>query len=398
MKKRKNFKRLFFTSVVIALVVILVLIFTGCSTMISVMKSVGNKAFRAQASEQAESARQENQQQEQTQVRETGSEDSAELQQELESDIPVLSAFDNAVSTIAARVKPSVVNIKVTVQQEDIFGNMQTGEGVGSGIVFSNDGYIITNNHVAGNALELKVTTYEGKEYTAKLVGTDKNTDVAVIKIDEKNLIPANFATIENIKVGQLAIAIGSPFGLQESVTVGVVSAVGRDLSYSYESMPLVDLIQTDAAINPGNSGGALVNSAGQVIGVNTIIYSTSGSNAGIGFAIPSDMAVNIANQIIKYGKAKIPFIGIEMGNSTTEIKGILVKSVIKGMPAESAGIEPGDIITEFDGKAVEDPYELFAQILKHNVGDNVELKVNRDNNVITVNLTLAENTSQQVN
>lgn len=315
------------------------------------------------------------------------------LQQEKSSNQSILSDFNNAISTVANDVKPSVVNIKVKVIQQDIFGNLQEGEGVGSGIIYSSDGYILTNNHVAGNAEELIVTPYDGKEYPAKLIGADKNTDIAVIKIDAQDLKPAEFATIDGLNVGELVIAIGSPFGLSQSVTVGVVSALGRDVPVYADTLPLVDLIQTDAAINPGNSGGALVNSAGQVIGVNTMMYSTSGSSAGIGFAIPSDTAVNIANQIIKYGKAKIPVMGIEMGENTTDVKGIYVKSVTSGKPAEKAGIKSGDIITSFDGKAIETPYQFLAQLIRHNVGDNIGVKIYRNGTFLEFSLKLVEMT-----
>src|SRR4030066_1207472 len=238
---------------------------------------------------------------------------SPDSQEPAEINADILSAFDNAVSGVADKVKPSVVNIKVTVDQRDIFGNVQEGNGVGSGVIYSSDGYIITNNHVAGNAKELVVTLNDGTENPARLIGTDKNTDIAVIKIDAAGLVPAEFTPTDSIKVGEMAIAIGSPFGFQQTVTVGVVSAMGRDVTVSSGSLPMVDLIQTDAAINPGNSGGALVNSDGQVLGINSMIYSTSGSNAGIGFAIPGDTALNIAKQLIENGVAKTPFIGIEM-------------------------------------------------------------------------------------
>ncbi|MHB1253224.1 MAG: S1C family serine protease [Candidatus Humimicrobiaceae bacterium] len=303
----------------------------------------------------------------------------------------ILATFDSAVSKVAEDVKPSVVNVKVKITQEDIFGNMQEGEGVGSGIIFTTDGYIITNNHVAGNAKSITVTLLDGKEYSAKLIGTDKNTDIAVIKIEAANLKPANFTTIENIKVGELAIALGSPFGLQETVTQGVVSAIGRDVTVSADSYPMVDLIQTDAAINPGNSGGPLVNSSGQVMGVNAMIFSNSGTSSGIGFAIPSDTALNIAKQIIQFGKAKTPFMGIEMGQNTSDVKGVYIKSVTKGNAAEKAGIKQGDIITEFGAEKIETPYQLLAQIVRHNVGDSITLKISRDGKIIDINLILGE-------
>ncbi|MBE3090516.1 MAG: trypsin-like peptidase domain-containing protein [Actinobacteria bacterium] len=302
-----------------------------------------------------------------------------------------LEAFDEAISQLAQKVMPSIVNIRVKVMQEDFFGNQQEQEGVGSGIIYSSDGYIITNNHVAGNAKEMFVTLSDGTEYPAKLIGADKNTDIAVIKIEAQNLKPAIFASIENVKVGEIAIALGSPFGLQKSVTMGVISALGREISVSADTLPMVDLIQTDATINPGNSGGPLVNSEGQVIGINTMIYSTSGSSAGVGFSIPTDTAVNIASQIIKYGKARLPVMGIEMGDNTTDTKGVFVKTVTSGYPAEKAGIKSGDIITELNGKKVETQYELFAQILRQNVGDSLSVKVYRQGSYLTFNVELIE-------
>ncbi len=309
----------------------------------------------------------------------------------IESGSATLKAFDEAISQLAQKVMPSIVNIRVKVMQQDYFGNQQEQEGVGSGVIYSSDGYIITNNHVAGNAREMFVTLSDGTEYPAKLIGADANTDIAVIKIEAQNLKPATFTSIENVKVGEIAIALGSPFGLQKSVTMGVISALGREIAVSADTLPMVDLIQTDATINPGNSGGPLVNSEGQVIGINTMIYSTSGSSAGVGFSIPTDTATNIASQIIKYGKARLPVMGIEMGDNTTDTKGVFVKTVTSGYPAEKAGIKSGDIITELNGKKVETQYELFAQILRQNVGDSLSVKVYRQGSYLTFNVELVE-------
>jgi S1-C subfamily serine protease len=382
--------------------VLLIASFSGCSVLGSMLQPRLNTTTAAKSTVAIESsaatavtAAETAKQAEISQVAETTK--LTDLQQEQKSDQPVLASFDDAISAVAEKVKPSVVNIQVQVQQQDARGNMQQGEGVGSGIIFTSDGYIITNNHVAGQATNIKVTLNSGEEYTAKLIGADSNTDIAVIKIDAKGLTPAVFTGIESIKVGELDIAIGSPFGLQQSVTVGVVSALGRDVALSSESLPMVDLIQTDAAINPGNSGGALVNSAGQIIGVNTMIYSTSGSSAGIGFAIPSNTAVNIANQLIKYGVAKIPFIGIEMGNNKTDIAGVLISSVVVGKPAETAGLKAGDIITEIDKTAIENTYQLLALLLRHNVGDSIEIKYYRNSQYSTVNVVLGEKLQPEV-
>ena len=332
--------------------------------------------------------------QEEEQIKESESADETnppEFEEKLDSEILTLEGFDNAISRVAKEVGPSVVNIKVVVKQEDVFGQELLAEGLGSGVIYKEDGYIVTNNHVAGNAEELTVTLSDGAEYPAELIGADKNTDVAVIKIDAQNLTPARITSIENMEVGEIAIAIGSPFGLEQSVTMGVISALGRDIAISSDTLPMVDLIQTDAAINQGNSGGPLVNSAGQVIGINTLIFSPSGANSGIGFAIPSDTAFNIANQIIQHGRARIPFMGIEMGPNETEVIGVYIQSVMEGYPAEGAGVIEGDVVTEIDGKAIESPYQLLAQMLRHNVGDVIELSIYRDSEYLTLSLELVE-------
>lgn len=316
---------------------------------------------------------------------------SSELQEKGKSKFGALYSFDEEVNMVAEEVLPSVVNIRVKVVQEDMFGNKQAGEGVGSGIVYREDGFIITNNHVVGEAAEIIVTLADGKEFPAELVGADANTDIAVIKINTKGLKPAAFTSIENVKIGQIAIALGSPFGLQKSVTMGVISALGRDIPALGDTIPMVGLLQTDATINPGNSGGPLVNSTGQVMGINTIIFSPSGASAGVGFAIQSDIAVNIARQIIEFGKARIPFIGVEMGLNNTEIKGVYINKVTKGYPAEKAGLAAGDIITEFGGVKVENPYQLLAKILSYNVGDKIELIVYRNGNYTSLSVLLVE-------
>jgi serine protease Do len=398
-KKRKKFSSA--KNTIIALVIIVVFLLGSISTIgfisiinktspIAILNSstqngepqkLGSSAVVNTGNDVSNNNNDQNSKKEETQTAGTG----------IESGSSTLAAFDKAVSQLAQKVMPSIVNIRVKVMQEDFFGNQQEQEGVGSGVIYSSDGYIITNNHVAGNAKEMLVTLSDGTEYPARLIGADANTDIAVIKIEAQNLTPATFASIENVKVGEIAVALGSPFGLQKSVTMGVISALGREISVSADMLPMVDLIQTDATINPGNSGGPLVNSGGQVIGINTIIYSTSGSSAGVGFSIPADTATNIANQIIKYGKARLPVMGIEMGDNTTDIKGVLVNTVNSGYPAEKAGIKSGDIITELNGKKVETQYELFAQILRQNVGDIISVKVYRQGSYFNFNVKLIE-------
>ena len=309
------------------------------------------------------------------------------LEEKKESSGSGLQEFNDAITKLVEEVTPSVVNIAVKVRVSD--GSLS--EGVGSGVIFSEDGYIITNNHVVGDAEEIIVRTTDGKEYVAKLIGKNEDTDIAVIKINENNLKKASFTSIKNVKVGEIVIAVGSPFAIEQTVTMGVVSAKGREIAVSNDTLPMVDLIQTDTAINPGNSGGPLINIAGQVIGINTLIYSPSGANAGIGFAIPSDTSINIASQIIKYGRAMIPYMGIEMGENTTDVNGVLVSTAIKGFPADNAGIKSGDIITKFDGEPLRTNFELLAQMLRHNVGDIVQIEAYRSGSVLNLNVTLVE-------
>ncbi len=302
-----------------------------------------------------------------------------------------LNELNREVTGIVEKVTPSVVNIGVSVKQKDIFGNEGVAEGVGSGIIYSSDGYIITNNHVAGDAFELNVTLADGTSYPATLVGTSPETDIAVIKINAKNLEKASFASIEDQSVGDFVMAVGSPFGIQQTVTTGIISGKNRNIPAASDQSPVVDLIQTDAAINPGNSGGPLVNIHGDVIGINTLIFSTSGSSAGIGFAIPSDTAINIAKQIITYGEPRIPFIGIIMGENTTKIAGVYIDSVLADSPAAKTGLKAGDIIVEFSGKALKTPFDILTQILRQNCGDNVLIKVYRDGNYTSFKLKLEQ-------
>lgn len=307
------------------------------------------------------------------------------------SDELILEDLNSAISEIVEKITPSVVNIRITARTQDIFGQVHEQEGVGSGVIYTEDGYIITNSHVASRAENITVTLHDESEYRAELIGADENTDVAVIKIQADNLEAATFGSIDNAKVGDLVIAVGSPFGLQQTVTMGVISAKGRDISVSRETLPMVNLIQTDAAINSGNSGGPLVNSKGEVIGINTLIVSPSGTSAGIGFAIPSDTVVNIAEQIIRYGKAKIPYLGIVMGENNTGVSGVYIESVAEGYPAEKGGVRAGDVVVEFDGVKVNNPLELIARILRHNVGDEIDLKVYRNGKYLNITLELAE-------
>jgi len=304
------------------------------------------------------------------------------------SDLKISSLLDElnlSISSLVERVLPSVVNISVLTDLQD-----QTG-GVGSGIIYDSQGYIITNSHVAGSAVELLVTLSDGSNHPAELIGFSEIVDIAVVKIDAEGLVPAEFASIDDQRVGEIVIAVGSPFGIEQSVTMGIISGKGRSIPATTDTIPIVDLIQTDTAINPGNSGGPLINNRGEVIGINTLILSPSGASAGIGFSIPTDTAANIADQIIEYGRAVIPFIGVQMGLNITEIPGVLIEGTVEDSPAEKAGISAGDIMVRFGQRQLKDPYDLLAQILRSNCNDIIEVEIFRGGQSLTLTMELTE-------
>jgi serine protease Do len=249
------------------------------------------------------------------------------------------------------------------------------------------------------------VTLYNGEEIRGKVVGRDPENDIAVVKIEKENLPAADLGSIEDVKVGDLAVAIGSPFGFDYTVTAGVISALNRTISTQDESgnpLTLTDMIQTDAAINPGNSGGALCNKDGKVIGINTLIYTRSEGFQGIGFAIPIDTAVHVAEQLISKGKVEHPFIGITGTSLTSEMrvrgsypvkKGAVVVQVLSGTPADKAGLRRGDVIIEFDGKKIKSMDDLVSEVRKRRVGERVEITIVRGKKKLTLELTIGEKT-----
>jgi serine protease Do len=256
---------------------------------------------------------------------------------------------------------------------------------LGSGFIISEDGYILTNAHVVENSDEITVRLTDKREYKAKVIGADKRTDVALIKIDGgANLPVVKFGDPGKLKVGEWVIAIGSPFGFENTVTAGIVSALGRHINQG----PYDNFIQTDAAINPGNSGGPLLNTKGEVVGINTAIFSRGGGNIGIGFAIPIDLAHEIVPQLKDKGHVTRGWLGVMIQKVTPDIaeslglddtKGALVADVVKEGPAESSGLKQGDVIVEFDGKPVVDSAELPLLVARTGVGKTVKLKVIRD-------------------
>ena len=268
--------------------------------------------------------------------------------------------------------------------------------GLGSGVIVSPDGYILTNNHVVGNADTIQVTLMDKREFTAKVIGKDSKTDLALIKIDTKEPLP--FAALGNsdaTEVGDWVVAIGNPFGFSLTVTAGIVSAKGRALGGNYD-----EFIQTDAAINPGNSGGPLFDVNGKVVGINTAIYSRTGTSAGIGFAIPIDLAKAVMDQLKSHGKVTRGWLGVEIQEVTPELaqsfglakpEGALVANVEKDSPAAKAGIKRGDVIVKFNGHAVHEQHELPELVAETPIKKSVDVEVVRGNKHVTVNVTIGE-------
>ena len=321
-------------------------------------------------------------------------------------------------SEIVKAVSPSVVNISTTrtVQSpptlEDLFeflppyGNSQGKKwkemSMGSGVIVSNDGYVLTNYHVVEQADDIRVTLYNRRTFKASIIGADSKTDLAVIKIDVKDLPVAPWSDSDQLQVGDFVLAIGNPYGLTHTVTMGIISAVGRaDVGIAdYE-----DFIQTDAAINPGNSGGPLVNIKGEIIGINTAIFSRTGGYQGIGFAVPSNMARIIKDSLIKEGKVVRGWIGIMVQDLTAELAerfnlkepyGVIITDVTKQSPAYSGGLKRGDIILEYDGKQVTESAILKNLVAQSKVGSVVNLKIFRDGQVYTISVTIAQLPSEQ--
>lgn len=324
----------------------------------------------------------------------------------------------NAVETQDAFVqvykntKDSIVNIRtkktVTVNtynplEELLFGRSGGVEkresgALGSGFVVSEDGYIVTNNHVVSNADEIFVKFSDGREYKTKLIGTSPEVDIAVLKIEaNEKFKPLEFSDSDKIEIGQWSIAFGNPMGLNDSMTVGVISASGRS-SLGIEEIE--NFIQTDAAINQGNSGGPLIDINGKVIGVNTAILSTSGGSVGLGFAIPSNLASVVKDSIIATGKFEKPYIGVYLNNLDSEkikalniksTNGVLIAKVVADGPAARAGIQANDVIVAVNGKAVNSAGAFIGELAAKKVGESVELSVIRNSQTVKIRVTLEE-------
>jgi Do/DeqQ family serine protease len=329
--------------------------------------------------------------------------------------------FTTSFAPVVKRVAPSVVKVSVTAKARltdlsgrgmpdlrRFFGEGEDGpdssrqfrapnqHGVGSGVIVTKDGYILTNNHVVESADDIKVALNDGRDFSAKVIGRDPQTDIAVLKIDAHDLPFLPIADSDKIEVGDVVLAVGNPFGIGQTVTTGIISAKGRaTLGLDYE-----DFIQTDAAINPGNSGGALVDTDGRLIGINTAILSRSGGNQGIGFAVPTNLARWVMDGIVQNGHVERGFLGVNIQDLTPDLakefklaqaNGALVSEVTPQSPADKAGLKSGDVIVEFNGKPVTDSRHLKLQVGATLPGASVPVKLLRDGASRTLQVTVKE-------
>jgi serine protease Do len=329
-------------------------------------------------------------------------------------------------AALAKKVGPSVVNVSTTQVRrtaqgpssfgpgdprndllERFFGGRlptpQPRRGVGSGFIIDRDGTILTNYHVVGEAEKIEVTLSDGTSYDAKVIGKDPKTDIAVIKIDPGRDLPAvTLGDSDQLQVGEWVIAIGNPFGLDHTVTSGIVSAKGRQIGAG----PYDDFIQTDASINPGNSGGPLLNLRGEVVAINTAIFSQSGGNIGIGFAIPTNSVRDLLPQLKAKGRVVRGYLGATIQKMSPEIAsslgvkgsgGALVADIVKGGPAENAGLKTGDVVVEFNGSAIKDSSDLPPAVARVTPGTTVQLKILRDGKQITLPIEMGELKEQEL-
>jgi serine protease Do len=338
--------------------------------------------------------------------------------------------FASAISTVAEELKPAVVHIDITgtvVQQAPQFGSpfgndpffryffgpQQQGpqkvpiRALGSGVIISKDGYILTNNHMVANADTIEVELYDGTKQQAKLIGTDPGTDLAVIKIDPTSTMKfAPLGDSDTLKVGEWVVAIGSPRGFDWTVTAGIISAKHRTGIGALGPAGYEDFIQTDAAINPGNSGGPLINLKGEVIGINSLIISASQGSEGMGFAIPSNMAKEISESLIQHGKVVRGYMGVNIQDITPDMaknlklkgqtKGAIVTDVVPGGPAEKAGVQQGDIIVKFDGDSVESSSQLRNLVAQTDPGSTVKVTLVRNSKEMELTLEVGDLTKAQ--
>ena len=329
------------------------------------------------------------------------------------------AVLQNSYANVVSRVSPAVVTVRSTQRNRpsqqypfmddpffrDFFGDRlpqqpppRRAEGLGSGVIVSQDGYILTNHHVVDGALEIRVELTDNRVFTAKLVGSDQPSDLAVLKVDTTNLPVLGLGNSDQVRVGDVVLAVGNPLGIGQTVTSGIISAKGRATGLSDGSFE--DFLQTDAAINRGNSGGALVNTNGELVGINSQILSPSGGNIGIGFAIPSNMARAVMDQLINTGKVRRGMLGVTIQTVTADVaanlglpaaRGAIVSSVSPGSPAEAAGIKRGDVIVALNDQTVVDSNSLRNQVASTAPGANVSITVLRDGRENKLQMKLAE-------
>lgn len=342
--------------------------------------------------------------------------------------VQILSQQSEAMAEVAAAVKPAVVNISSTqiiksrgMQSPfyndpffrrffgDEFGHQKKPRerkqsGLGSGVIVDKRGYVLTNYHVVKNSSDIKIKLSDDREFEGKVIGVDPKTDLAVVKIKADHLPIIEWGDSDKLRPGETVLAVGNPYGLSQTVTSGIVSATGRA---NVGIADYEDFIQTDAPINPGNSGGALVNVKGQLVGINTAIFSTSGGYQGIGFAIPSSMARVVMNSLVKEGKVVRGWLGVSIQRVTPDLakqfdlpedKGVLVADVTENGPAEKAGIERGDVIIEYDGKEANEPTSLRNMVANTPPSTEVTVKVLREGKPKTFKVTIGELPSEMQN
>jgi serine protease Do len=319
-------------------------------------------------------------------------------------------AFQYAARTVG----PAVVHVEsLSHVGGGVFRDMRSGQmfrqqegfqptGLGSGVIVTRDGFILTNNHVVQGAAKLNVKLNDGRSMEGRVVGTDAATDLAVVRIDGENLPTAEFADSDRIEVGEWVVAIGSPFGLDNTVTAGIVSAKGRALNpTNYDKYE--DFLQTDAAVNPGNSGGPLVTLEGKVVGINTAIASRTGGSVGIGFAIPSSIAQAVMDTLIKTGHVERGWLGVSMLELTPEkarelgiqaTEGVVVKEIIPNSPAERSGLKPGDVVLHYRGRAVEDERKFVTAVALSSPGTRADLDIVRNGRPMTISVEVGDRNS----
>ena len=337
------------------------------------------------------------------------------------SAIPVSTAFAGVLTSpdfpdLVEKTLPGVVNVSsTTVISYNVFGmedfmrfwglppeRKQSQTSLGSGFLIDKDGFIITNNHVVEQASEVLVTLLDKRQFHAKIIGKDQKMDVALLQIrDKDHKVPANLSPVplgnsDAVRIAETVFAVGNPFGLQHTVTVGIISAKNRTIGQG----PFDNFLQTDASINPGNSGGPLFNSKGEVIGINTVIYSRTGQSGGLGFAIPVNEAKKLLPDLKRYGRVPRPWLGVVGEKMNRQIaqyyrlpadKGVLVYNIVEGGPADSAGFRQGDIIDTVDGAAVSEPYDVERILAKHKPTDSAQIRILRGRKKLDISVKLEE-------